>query len=292
MLAIAARLLGCLLIAGVASACARKPDEAPPVATPTVTLDRTDVAIGSPVDVTYKFAVAPDAPAFAEDHWVFVHFLDTDGELMWTDDHQPPTPTTAWKPGSSVEYTRTTFVPKFPYTGEMRVEIGVFSRQTSERLPLDGQNAGMRSYRVAAFTVRPQSDNLFVVFRDGWYDTEVGDEGGVEWQWSRRAGTLTFRNPKRDVVLFLQVDQPALLKEPRQVEVRSGAMPVDTFSLQPGVRELRRINLSPQQLGEGETVELTVAVDKTFVPASVPELKSLDPRELGVRVFRAYVQPK
>ncbi len=34
------------------------------------------------------------------------------------------------------------------------------------------------------------------------------------------------------------------------------------------------------------------AVDKTFVPASVPQLKSLDPRELGVRVFHAFVEPK
>jgi hypothetical protein len=32
-------------------------------------------------------------------------------------------------------------------------------------------------------------------------------------------------------------------------------------------------------------------VDKTFIPSSVPELRSTDPRELGVRVFRAFVQP-
>jgi hypothetical protein len=36
---------------------------------------------------------------------------------------------------------------------------------------------------------------------------------------------------------------------------------------------------------------MTVAVDKTFVPASVPALGSTDSRELGIRVFRAFVQP-
>ena len=52
------------------------------------------------------------------------------------------------------------------------------------------------------------------------------------------------------------------------------------------------MDLSKAQLGDGETVEVTVAVDRSFVPASVTQLKSNDPRELGIRVFRAYVQPK
>jgi hypothetical protein len=31
---------------------------------------------------------------------------------------------------------------------------------------------------------------------------------------------------------------------------------------------------------------MAVAVDKTFVPATMPELKNADARELGIRVFR------
>ena len=67
---------------------------------------------------------------------------------------------------------------------------------------------------------------------------------------------------------------------------------IDSFALPPGGRELRRVNVTADQLGAAETVEMTIAVDKTFVPASVPALRSTDPRELGVRVFRAFVQPK
>ena len=37
---------------------------------------------------------------------------------------------------------------------------------------------------------------------------------------------------------------------------------------------------------------LDIAVDKTFVPASIPQMRSTDARELGIRVFRAFVQPK
>lgn len=282
-----------LVLALLAGACGDSTDTAAPVATPSLTLGQRDAAVGSPVDMTFSFAVAPDAPPFAEDYWVFVHFLDADGELMWTDDHQPATPTRQWKPGASVSYTRTMFVPKFPYSGETRVEVGLFSPQTGERLPLTGSNQGMRSYQVATFTLRLQTDNVFVVFGNGWHETEVGDAtSGLEWQWSRGLATMSFRNPGRDVTIFLQLDQPVrALPEPQMVEVRVGSEVLDRFALPPGDRVLRRIRATAAQLGSGETVEMALTVDKTFVPATVPALRSGDPRDLGVRVFRVFVQP-
>ena len=287
-------MLFVLFVALAAAGCGRTEEKEQPLATPTVTLARADAAVGSPMDMSYRFVVTA-APPGGEDYWVFVHFLDADGELMWTDDHQPPTPTRQWKPGATIEYSRTLFVPKFPYVGETRVDIGLFSQKTGTRLPLAGTTPGQHAYTVARFNLRLQSDNLFVVFRDGWHETEVADESsGIEWQWSRKEGTLSFRNPRRDAVLFLQTDQPVTsLPEPQQVDIRIGATVVDSFMVMPGApRELRRIDLAASQLGDGDTVEMTIAVDKTFVPASVPAMRSTDSRELGIRVFRAFVQPK
>ena len=282
-----------IVACGAAAACSRKAEEAAPVATPTVTLSRADAAVGSPVDITYKFTVAPDAPPLTEDYIVFVHFIDADGEQMWTDDHEPPTPTRQWKPGQTIEYQRTIFIPKFPYVGATDVALGLYSRTSGERLPLAGEDRGMRAYRVARFNMTLQSENTFVIFKDGWHETEVGQDGGLEWQWSKREGTIAFRNPKRDSVLLLQADQAVnALPQPQQVEVRLGPTVVDTFALPVGNRELRRIELPATLLGGAETIELTIAVDQTFVPAEVPSLRSSDSRQLGVRVFRAYVEPK
>ena len=176
-----------IAIASFAISCSSSEDTAAPVATPSVTVGTPTAAIGNPIEMQYRFAVASDAPPITGDYWVFVHFLDTDGELMWTDDHEPPTPVRQWKPGSTVEYTRTMFIPKFPYVGQTRVEVGLYSPSSGERLPLTGQTRGQRSYEVANFEMRLQSDNLFVIFRDGWHETEVGGEGsGLEWQWSRK----------------------------------------------------------------------------------------------------------
>jgi hypothetical protein len=277
------------LIAG----CSQKTDDARPVATPSLKLSRTDAAVGSPIDVTYRFEVAPDAPPFTEDYTVFVHILDKDRSSLWGDDHQPATPTTQWKPGSTVEYTRTMFVPKLPYVGPAQIEVGLYSVKANQRLPLGGENTGDRSIRVATFNMQLPASALFIVFRDGWHDAEVSGDVGVEWQWSKKQGTLSFRNPKQDVVLTLDVDEPVqALPEPQKVEVRVGEAVVDSFTLPAGQRELRRIPVTAAQMGSGETVDVTIGVDKTFVPAAVAQLKSLDARELGVRVFHAFVEPK
>src|SRR5690242_17957535 len=102
--------LGAALTAGSMAACRRKDAPAPPVATPSVTLNHDRAPLGSPLDITYKFVVAPDAK-FDEDYRVMVHVVDTDEEMIWNDDHNPPTPTKQWKPGDTIEYTRTIFVP-------------------------------------------------------------------------------------------------------------------------------------------------------------------------------------
>ena len=295
MSSIVGRLYVCLFTAILLVAgCGRTKDTETPVVTPTVTLARPDAAIGMPVEMSYRFVVAGNAPAFAEDDTVFVHFLDRDGELMWTDDHQPSVPTRQWKPGQTIEYSRTMFVPKFPYSGETSVVVGLYSPRSGSRVPMTGQSRGQREYQVAMFNLHPQTDNLYVVFKDGWHQTEVAeDASGVEWQWSKKTATLAFRNPMRDVVFYFQCDQPVqVLGAPQQVELRIGPNVIDSFSLAGGQRELRKLNLTSAQLGNGETVEVTVSVDRTFVPANMTQLKNSDSRELGIRVSRAYVQAK
>src|SRR5687767_9877941 len=130
-----------------AAACRKEEPEPPPVATPSFSVNHTRVPLGSPVEVTYKFVVEKNAPPIPENFRVFVHFLDADNERMWTDDHDPPIPTTQWKPGQTIEYARTMFVPVYPYQGTTTVLMGLYSQKLDARLPLAGNNHGQRSYR-------------------------------------------------------------------------------------------------------------------------------------------------
>jgi hypothetical protein len=213
---------------------------------------------------------------------------------MWTDDHDPAVPTTQWKPGQTVEYTRTVFVPVYPYVGDAGIYIGLYSTSGDQRrLPLNGADMGQQSYKVGTLNLLPQTENLFTVFKEGWHPAEVSDQnGGVEWQWTKKEATLAFKNPKKDSVFYLELDSPGKdLHGPQQVQVNMGGQPLDQFTLDPDQPQLRKITLPAARMGEAEMAELQVAVDTTFVPSAV-NATSKDKRELGVRVFHAYVDAR
>jgi hypothetical protein len=272
--------------------CGEAEDTAPPVGTMQVSLSRPKVALGSPVEVTYKFTVDPNAPALGERR-VFSHFLDADDELMWTDDHDPPTPTTEWKPGQTVEYTRSMFIPSYPYVGAAKIVAGVYSPSNNERLKLSNEDRGDRSYKVVDFELLPQTENIFVIFKDGWHQAEVVTEGAgrTEWQWTKKEATIAFRNPKRDVVLVLQLDNPASgPNAAQQVTAQVGDHVIATIPLSSASAQVLKYPVTAAQLGTSEMVEIKFIADKTFVPALEASMKSSDPRELGARFFHVFVQ--
>ena len=286
------RLLLATAFAALAAACGGPSDSAPPLATPTASVNHTRVPLGSPIEVTYRFQVAPGA-TFDKDYRVLVHFLDADDELMWTDDHLPPQPTRAWKPGQAVEYTRTVFVPLYPYIGEATIAVGLYAPGTNDRAPLAGDTIGQRAYRAARIRLQPQTDNVFLAFLEGWHGPETAaDNQSIEWQWTRKEGVLRFRNPKRNAVFYLHYDgQPAVFDTPQTVTVSLGAEVIDTFQVSSPDEAIRKIAIKSAQFGPEEMVTMRVAVDKTFVPALVTP-GSRDSRELGIRVFHVFVEPQ
>jgi hypothetical protein len=285
-------LAALVLVMSGAAACGRKEPPPPPVATPSVTLSHDKAPLGSPIDITYKFVVANDAH-FAEDYRVLVHVVDADEELIFAFDHNPPRPTTQWKAGETVEYTMTEFIPVYPYVGEAAIHIGLHSTKDQKRLTLAGENIGQNAYRVARLQLQPQTENVFTVYKEGWHPAEVAEHNSmIEWQWTKKDATLSFKNPKKDALFYFEVDNPgSAFNEPQTVKISLGGQVIEEFTLQPKVKELRKIPLKAAQLGSDEVSELTISVDKTYVPAVVAS-GSKDPRELGVRVFHAFVDAR
>jgi hypothetical protein len=286
------RLIVFAMLAAAAAACGRA-DEVAPVATASFSASKTRLPLGSPVDFTYTFDVAPDAK-IEGDYRVFVHFLDSEAQQMWTDDHDPPVPTSQWQPGQKVQYTRTVFIPIFPYQGPAKVTMGLYKGpRIEDRLPLTGDGKG-REYTVGTIELLPQSENIYLAFREGWHALEMAPENPArEWQWMKKTGTLAFRNPKQDVTLYLESDgRPDLFGEtPQVVTVFVNGVQAHQFKAEDNVPVLRRLPLSAAQLGTAETVEITLDADRAFVPAQIPGAGG-DPRELSIRVFHAFVEPR
>jgi hypothetical protein len=270
------------------AACGGSEDTAPPAGSVQVTLSRAKVALGSPVEMTYRFTPS----ASVGTRRVFVHFLDADDELMWTDDHDPPTPTAQWTAGQPVEYSRTMFAPSYPYVGPAKVVVGLYTAGGDDRVKLSNEDRGDRSYKVADFELLPQAENVFLIFKDGWHQTEVVSSGSnrVEWQWTKKEATLAFRNPKRDVVLYLEADNPSAGPEAAQsMEVKLADQVLGSIPLARAAA-VQKIPITAAQLGPAEMVEVKLVADKTFVPALAPGGSNSDTRELGARVFHAFVQ--
>ena len=280
-------LLVLLLVTLTAAVAGCRREEAPgtPVASPSLTLSRGKVAIGSPVNLTYRFQVASDAK-FDGDYIVFVHVLDPEGEQLWNDDHVPPVPTSQWKPGQTVEYTRTVFVPNYPYIGEAIVRLGLYQKDV--RLVLSGTEASRREYVVARFQLLPQSENIFLIYKDGWHPAEVApDNPASEWQWTQQRASLSFKNPKKDSTFYLEYDARVdLFSPPQQVVIRVGTETIGTFAADARAKKLLTFPVSASQFGPGEMAELTLEIDRTFKPGGP------DPRELGIRVFHTFIEPK
>jgi hypothetical protein len=269
-------------------------DSATPVARVSLTPSATRVALGTPIELTYRFEVAAGA-SIAGDYTVFMHVETPDGTRLWGDDHAPPIPTSQWKPGQKIEYTRIRFVPPVAHLGEAVTRVGLY--KGDERLPLDtsdGADKGSpsRSYRVGQLQLTPQQNAVTVTYARGWYNVESPpSDPAVTWQWSQKTSTLSFKNPHRDATLWIEYDaRPDLMGGPaQQVSASSNEKVIATWTTETTERTLKRFPITAAQFGTADVVTLTLAVDRTFIPAKAGG-GSADKRELGIRVYHAFVE--
>jgi hypothetical protein len=293
-----AAVIAVALLAGFSAGCSKN-DEAPPVASVSLTTNSKKAPLDSPVELTYKFEVAPGA-RFDGDYRVFVHVNRDDGTTIWNDDHELPAgqATSKWQPGQVIEYTRTRFIPSFSYVGQATIEMGLY--RDNQRLPLSGLDPAdrqslERSYKVATLELLPRSANVQVIRLNGWHKSEyAAEDAGIQWQWMQKQATLSFRNnPRRDVLFYLEFDGRADLfqAKPQTVTVYSGNEAVATFTVPELGSKLKKIPITAAQLGTGEMAELRIDVDQTFVPAKLPG-GSKDVRELSIRVYHAFIEPR
>ena len=260
------------------------------MATPTLGISRAAVPLGGPIELTIRFDVAPDLTPIPEDYRVLLHFLDPDGALLWADDHDPPRPTSEWQSGEHIEYTRGAIVPMYPYIGEVSVALGLYSAETGQRLPLAGVELGDRTYRVAGLGLAPQPETAFLVYGDGWHRSEFA--GGRSWRWTAGSAVLQFRNPGADVLLTMHLAGRPDAGEGRQrVTLVIDERAVHEFDLETTDLTVVEHQLNADALGPDGIVEMELRIDPPFVPAE-RDAASTDARELGVRVYYLFVEPR
>lgn len=270
--------------------CVACGERAEPVAGVTLGVDRDELPRGRHLTVAYRFDVFRETAAAGGDYRVFVHFLTTEGEVIWQDDHSPPVPIGEWRAGETVEYTRRVALPPYPYIGPATVAVGIYSQSTGERLPLLAEDLGGREYLGTTVTFVPGHESSMLFYEEGWYGEEGDRASDERWRWIGNEAGVTFRNPRADATLYLDVQAAPLgvMEGPQSLRVRVGEMVVQDLSLELGERRFLEIALPREDLGEEATVSLGIEVAPSFVPASSSP-GGVDERELGVRVYYVYV---
>ena len=278
-------VLAALVLTG---GCAPPPQ---PIGVVGLALDRATVPLGASIEATIRFDLAPTFEPLSEDYRVFLQMLDQNEVLLWSADHPPPVPTTAWRPGQSIEYTQHVRVPAYPYIGPAIVAVGLHSPISGERLALAGDDLGELAYRVATLTLEPQDESSFVMYEAGWHQMEFDLFDQTSWRWSTDRAVLSFRNPRRTARLLLELQgRPNLFDVPQQLTLVVAGRTLDEVTLDVESPVRLEYEMTVADLGEADDVLVELLVDRTFEPAALDSSVS-DTRELGVRLVDVYVEP-
>jgi hypothetical protein len=274
--------------AALVPACSRrKPAEVNDI-TPSVTINRLRAPLGSPIEVTYTWTVGPNAKKLGQDYRAFLHFLDSHNVLLIAESHLPSPPPATWEPGKTYSYTLTHFIPVYPYVGDVEVRMGLFpSSGRGERPALKGDDAGMREYRVAKMEFLPQTENIFLVYKEGWHNPETQpDNPNVERTWTKKEALVSFKNPKKDIVIYLRADtSPTFFPVPPVLTVSVANRVGVTIPIQSSEVFLKKIRVKAADLGDDEWVDLRLAMNASFVPKLLNPPLNNDDRELGLLVY-------
>ncbi len=279
--------------AAVLPACGRKSAEVNSIVS-SFSANRSKAPLGSAIEATYTFTVEPTAKKLTQDYRVFVQFLDSHKVILFTDDHLPAVPTSSWEPGNTYNWKRTVFIPVYPYVGDVQVVMGLYPAQgKGERPALKGEDVGLRAYKAAKLEFLPQTENIFLVYKDGWHNPEAMPQNpAVERTWTKKEALVSFKNPKKDVVVYLEADTctkcyttaPTLTVS---VNNKVGTtVPIESAEL-----FLKKIRVKAEDLGTEDWTDLRLSMNGSFVPKQLPEVfpGATDDRELGLLVYHLFV---
>jgi predicted small secreted protein len=239
-------------------------------------------------EMEYRWKTSSDFVPVRQDYTVFVHFWHKKN-MLFQDDHMPEVPTSEWEADKEYTYTRRIHVPPFidefdpEFKGEehLNLSVGLYSPYDrsgrSERMVLE------RKLKV----VPPPLDAPEIFYEEGWYVLEKNPESFLrQWRWTKKEARCIIDNPHSDALLFIKggINPDAL--EDQKIIFKINDMILDEFIPEESHFE-KSYNIKKEMLGDGEEFYLTIATDKTFIPArDIPN--STDERELGVQISLIY----
>jgi hypothetical protein len=239
-------------------------------------------------DVQYKWKTLADFVKLSKDYTVYVHFWHG-SNLLFQDDHVPPSPTSSWEPGREYKYQRRIYIPAFidefdpTFDGEdsLKLVAGLYNPYD----PSGESKLEILTQKLRVFP--PPPDTPEIIYESGWYDLEIDPAAPLkQWRWAGREGRCLIDNPRRDALLVIKggVNKGALPSQ--KVIFKINDLILDEFIPSEGVFE-KSYNIKKEMLGDKDEFILVATCDQTFIPAKV-DPQSSDERELGIEISFIY----
>ena len=174
--------------------------------------------------------------------------------------------------GQTIEYTRTMFVPVTRTSARPRSRSGCTDPATGSGCRSAARTSGSAPTRRRTLELLPQTENIFIRFKDGWHPAEVAaDECPGRVAVDEEGGDAGVPEPEEGRHVLPRLRQPAGPRSTRrrQVTVRIG----DQVARHVRADDQRGADAAevPDHGGAvrdaEDMVELTIEVDQTFVPA-------------------------
>ena len=284
----------------VASGCS-KADTAPPVATVVVHAEQDARAARQPGRADLPVRRRAQREDRRRLPRVRPRRCDDDGQPLWNDDHDPPMPTSQWKPGQTDPVHAHALRAGVRRTSARRRSRSASTRTTSGcrcrgRTPADRESTSARLQGRRRSSSLPQSENIFVIYKSGWHpaefapddpDARVAVDAEVRGPHASRTRGRTSRSTSsttRGPTCF--ADQP------QQVTVYAGEQAVATFAADSGdaVLQTHSDHRGPARRRPRWPSSGSRSTARSC-PPSCPAAGS-DARELGIRVYHAFVEAR
>ncbi len=238
-------------------------------------------------DITYDWKIKENFKGFKKNYKIYVHFWDKNKKILFQDDHYPPIPTNSWSKEKEIKYTRKIYIPPFidefdpQFKGEeiVKLSIGFYNPDDKE----DQFNV----YNKKLTIYPPPIDTPVIIYEEGWYDREMNPETYLkEWRWTAKEATCVIDNPHRDALLVVKGGVNKEVFQDQKVIFKINNQVIEEFIPETGFFE-KFINVKKEMLGKNDVFKLTIATDKTFIPAKIIPSSS-DERELGIQISFLY----
>lgn len=270
----------------ILSTCSRKGD-----IIPAISLSKNVTTMGSVLEAEYSFKVPANAKIPEYNGIVFVHFIDPDSNIVFTDDHSPNTPISQWKPGENYSYKRLIFIPSDILSGEYKVRLGIYDPSgKNERIPLNAKEIKDRSYELTKLTIKAPLWDL-AKFEEGWYEIERSAEDPfIQWRWTQSRAIVYLLNPVKDTKLYLSLEgSPQYAPDKKiQASIKISDNEIEKIAIEDNKRIDKIIPISKDIAKADKYMKCEIDVSSTFVPSQVGH--SNDGRELGIKIYRMVIE--